>query len=149
MLYLLPKNIIVCTEAIVSKKSLTINFPAISIIGIRLIRNWKNFFRYVHQLFRKSAKAWVWKRGYTILLHDPPIVVENSFTYLVFFLASCAPFVPLHQRTVKLHICQPFAVNVKFRATKSAVISVKADTKYKPRTCIGFHAVLPTKRKNL
>lgn len=54
--------------------------------------------------------------------------------------STFSPFLLFRRRIVELRICQTFAVNVKFRATRGAPIFVKADTKYKPRTCIGFHA---------
>lgn len=75
-----------------------------------------------------------------------PITVGNSSSFLALF--SVVPFVPpSRRRMVELRICQPFAVNVKFRATRGALIFVKADTKYKPRTCIGFHAAASEAQK--
>jgi hypothetical protein len=59
---------------------------------------------------------------------------------------------PTGERCNLRWICQPFAVNVKFPATgRGAPIFVKADTKYKPRTRIGFRTAAPHKtgHKNL
>lgn len=76
-------------------------------------------------------------------------LARRKFVLVLFYIAPLLLFRPSRRRTVELRICQPFAVNVKFRATREVLRYSWKPIQNTSRGHVSAFTLLPAEHKNL